>query len=177
MTNMETYGAISFSGETKAGPFYDQIWSGRKRQTMRKPRKDERPHVKPGYAFKMYWKVRQPKQSKPVHYIGMAMCTKYRLIKIIDVWNLLGEALSDGFLDLEEFRDWFFPEWRNLSWLDRVIEAYWNLRAREMSTKFLLPWAYKTGKFKIAKFLELEYMVIKWSWPLLQRGKLSSGLT
>ncbi|MHA1262896.1 MAG: DNA methyltransferase [Candidatus Freyarchaeota archaeon] len=63
---------ISFSGETSQGPFWKQILLGRKTQTCRKPRK--RP-VKKGDALYLYWKCRQPKDKKPVHFIGKAVCT------------------------------------------------------------------------------------------------------
>lgn len=175
LSERKSYGAVSFSGITEAGPFYEQIWSNRKRQTLRKARRDGRPHVKPGYAFTMYWRVRTPIKKKPVHYIGTAMCTGYRSIKIVDYWNDEAFAKRDGFLTLEEFRDWFYPKWREAPWLDDVLEAYHGLQKYDLSTGIISNWSRRIGKSVIAEFLQLEYMLIEWAWPLLGVSSLYRG--
>ncbi len=167
---MERYGAVSFSGITKAGPFYEQIHSGRKTRTLRKRRKDNRPHVKPGYAFTMYWEVRKKKDEKPIHYIGMAECVAYEAVKIVDRWNDEEFARSDGFADLEEFRDNWFEEWREMPWLDEVVKAYHSLRKEATTREIVFRWGRLAGKGTIVKFLELEYMMIQWKYPLIEEG-------
>ena len=166
---MKRYGIVSFSGETKAGPFYEQIHSGRKTMTLRERRKDGRPHVKPGHLFTMYWKVRDNRE-KPIHYIGMAECVAYEAVKIVDHWNDEEFAKSDGFQDLDEFRDNWYPEWREMPWLDDVIEAYRIVEGKDMDTIITL--GRRFGKTSIAKFLQLEYMMIKWKHPLIEKGSL-----
>ncbi len=157
---MERYGMVSFNGYTKAGAFYDQIRSGRKTRTLRERRKDGRNHVKPGYAFRMYWEVRKKKADKPIHYIGMAMCIAYEPIKIVDHWNDEEFAKSDGFYDLDEFRDNWFEEWRDIPWLKDVIEAYHTLKEEDYNFDTLFMFGRRQGKATIVKFLELEYMMI-----------------
>lgn len=158
---MEKYGMVSFNGYTKAGAFYDQIRSRRKTRTLRERRDDGRPHVKPGYAFSMYWEVRKKKADKPIHYIGMAMCIAYEPVKIIDHWNDEEFAKSDGFEDLEEFRDNWYPEWREMPWLDDIIEAYHSLKKQDVDMKPFFVWGNRQqGKATTIKFLQLEYMMI-----------------
>ena len=133
------YGALSFSGVTKAGSFYSQIWSGRKIQTMRFPRADGNPHVKVGVPFKLYWLMRTPIDKKPVHLIGIAKATRYDLISLSQVWNDEENAKRDGFLDLDEFRHWFLRGCEPQSYLDSNSD--WILREK--------------------------YYVIGWEYPLL----------
>lgn len=166
-----SYGAVSFSGNTKAGPFYDQIWTGRKRQTMRKPRGDGRVHVKPGFTFRMYWRVRTPRSKKPVHYIGTAMCTGYRLVKLVDVWNDEENAIRDGFISLEEFRDWFLPDWQKIPYLDEVLKTIHEFRRSSRGHEVLVRWAQRMGRSTIVRFLGREYYVIEWDYPLVEKGK------
>ena len=115
------YGAISFSGITKVGRFDEQILQGRKRQTIRKPRKDNRVHVKPGYTTKLYWKMR----SKKCYLIGIAMVEAYERMRLIEMWEDADNAKADGFQDLEEFRDWFLPEWRDPV-VGRIIDILYD---------------------------------------------------
>lgn len=136
------YGAVSFSATTKMGPFYEQIWSGNKTQTMREPRSDKRPHVKPGHAFKMYWKTRLPRSQKPVHYIGLALCSDYRPVSLADVWWDRENAFRDGFISLEEFRNWFVPDWTG-----------WNLGELNLMLR------------------DRRYRIISWEYPLLDWGE------
>ena len=160
---MERYGTVSFSGITKAGPFYKQIRSGRKTRTLRKRRKDGRPHVKPGYAFTMYWEVRKKKDEKPIHYIGMAECLAYEPVKIVDHWNDEEFAKSDGFADLEEFRDWWFEEWRETPRLEDMIKAYYLLNSypsQLIYEEVIRTIRRKFGETAMMEFLELEYMMI-----------------
>lgn len=102
-----SYGAINFTGTTKAGPFHEQIRNGRKTQTIREPRKDGRPHVKVGYKTKLYWKMR----TKKCFLIAEAEVIAYEEITLLDMWWDEENAKADGFQDLEEFRKWFFPDW------------------------------------------------------------------
>jgi len=192
---MKGFGAVSFSGETRAGPFYDQIHSGRKTLTLRERRKDGRPHVKPGYSFNMYWKIRtrmEKKKDLPIYYIGMAECVAYEPVKIVDHWNDEEFAKSDGFADLEEFRDNWYPEWRVTPWINDVIEAYEYLKEKDhIVDRLILPSALQpeaenpatyivqpSSQLKlgagasIMAFLQLEYMMIKWKHPLLEKGEL-----
>jgi len=106
-----TYGMISFSGETEAGPFWKQIQEGRKRTTIRYYRKDGKPHAVINAETPLYWRVRTPKDNKPVHLIGRAKVTGYREIRLLDIWCDEGAAKRDGFKDLNEFREWFYPKW------------------------------------------------------------------
>lgn len=169
---MEMFGAVSFSGETRAGPFYKQIHSGRKTRTLRERRKDGRPHVKPGYSFVMYWKMRtrlSKQNDLPIYYIGIAECVAYEPVKIVDHWNDEEFAKSDGFQDIDEFRDWWFPEWRETLWLNDVIEAYKQLEDNEVVIELM---ASKFGRTAMMEFLELEYMMIQWKYPLIEKGNL-----
>ena len=167
---MKSYGMVSFSGETKAGPFYEQIHSGRKTLTLRKRRQDGRPHVKPGYSFPMYWRVRY-NYEKPIHYIGMAECIAYEAIKIADHWNDEEFAKSDGFQDLDEFRDNWFPGWRD-PLFKQVLEAYHSLKEQDVDMEGIFAWSLGQGKSTIRAFLELEYMMIQWKYPLIEEGSL-----
>lgn len=163
MRAMERYGAVSFSGETKAGPFYEQIQSHRKTRTLRERRKDNQPHVKPGYLFSMYWKMRTRKEKQkdlPIYYIGMALCIAYEAVKIVDYWNDEEFAKSDGFQDLDEFRDNWYPGWRNIPWLDEVLKAYYSLKEQKAAKGVIMNWGRRQGKNTIVKFLDLEYMMI-----------------
>lgn len=150
---------VSFSGDTRAGPFHEQIQSGRKTRTLRERRKDGRPHVKPGYSFPMYWEVRKKKEEKPIHYIGMALCIAYEPIKIADYWDDEEFAKSDGFYDLDEFRDNWFPGWRD-PLFKQVLEAYRSLKEQEVDMETIFIWGRGQGKSMVLKFLELEYMMI-----------------
>lgn len=157
---------VSFSGVTGAGPFYEQIWNGHKRQTMRKARSDGRPHVKPGHSFTMYWRCRQPKDSKPVHYIGKARCTGYEPICLVEVWGDEEFAKRDGFASLEEFHDWFIPDWRRMPWLKDHIELYQSLREDLPRERALAD----VSNLILEHLLE-EYRLIKWNYPLIERGE------
>ena len=169
---MKSFGVVSFSGETKAGPFYEQIHSGRKTLTLRERRKDGKPHVKPGHSFSMYWKVRDNRE-KPIHYIGRAECIAYEPIKIVDHWNDEEFAKSDGFQDLDEFRDNWFPEWRDIRWLNEILEAYYGLKEYDADPAWqplegICIWGRQQGKATLVKFLQLELMKIEWKYPLIE---------
>ena len=167
---IKSYGAVSFSGDTRAGPFHEQIHSGRKTLTLRKRRRDGRPHVKVGYSFPMYWRVRYA-YEKPIHYIGRAECVAYEPVKIVDRWYDTEFAKSDGFEDLDEFRDNWFPGWREFRWLDEVLEAYESLREQNAPPVTIMNWGRRHGKTTIVEFLELEYMKIEWKYPLIEVGE------
>lgn len=167
--NQLTYGAVSFSGITEAGPFYEQIWAGRKRQTMREPRKDGRPHVKIGHTFKMFWKTRISKEKKPVHFIGSAECTRYELVNLVDVWDDKENAIRDGFIDLDEFRGWFFPRWKeNPELVEQVVKAARDFKAGHEIISML---GRSFGQSVMRDFIEARYFIISWSYPLLDFGE------
>jgi len=95
---------ISFSGETSMGPFWKQILERRKTQTCRKPRK--RP-IREGDRLFLYWKSRVPKDKKPIHFIGKAVCVmaerkEYGEFAFDDEF-----ARRDGFRDAPEMQEWF----------------------------------------------------------------------
>ncbi|RLI33186.1 hypothetical protein DRO56_02315 [Candidatus Bathyarchaeota archaeon] len=98
--------AISFSGVTSIGPFWKQILEGRKTQTCRRPRK--RP-IKEGDRLVLYWKQRIPRNRKPIHLIGVAVCTRVERKKYRDFAFDDQFARRDGFRDSEELRKWFGP--------------------------------------------------------------------
>lgn len=166
----ESYGAISFWGSTQRGPFYPLILNGEKRQTIREPRKDGRDHVKVGKFVKLYWKVRRKPEQKPgePHFLGYAKVTHYEFLNLPDMWNDEENAIADGFISLEEFRDWFYPGWRNVHRLDDVVEAWVKLKNYEYSTRILMNWGRRTGKNTLVDFLEEKFYRIKWAWPLLE---------
>jgi len=95
---------ISFSGETCTGPFYKLIQDEVKTQTCRKPRK--RP-IQKGDTLYLYWKVRQPKDKKPIHFIGEAYCTSVKRMMYMDFAYDEEFAHRDGFDGSWELRDWF----------------------------------------------------------------------
>lgn len=169
------YGAISFSGITKAGRFDEQILAGRKRQTIREPRKDNRVHVKPGYTTKLYWKMR----SKTRRYlIGIAMVEAYERIRLIEMWEDADNAKADGFQDLDEFRDWFLPEWRDPV-VGRIVDILYDNEwfhqggvsnlddspAMRMVVSFGRSFGKTTSVEAAEKLLSPLYR-IKWRYPL-----------
>jgi len=95
---------ISFSGETSEGPFWKQILEGRKTQTCRKPRKHP---IKNGDVLYLYWKCRQSKDKKPIHFIGKAICTNVERKRYREfAWDY-DFARRDGFSDPLELQEWF----------------------------------------------------------------------
>ena len=160
---MKQFGMVSFTGRTRVGPFYMLIWEGVKRQTIREPRKDGQDHVKIGRPFSLYWKVRRTEKEGEPHRLGLAMCTAYEAVKLIDMWDDEANALADGFIDLNEFRDWFFGGWREAHWLDDLIEAYRSIdRSVYESVAKAFPGA------ALSEFLTSEYRRIKWKYPLIE---------
>jgi len=117
----------------------------------------------------MYWKMRDNRE-KPIHYIGRAECIAYEPVKIVDRWNDEEFAKSDGFADLEEFRDNWYPEWRKIPWLDDVIEAYNIMMEKDYLVDTIFMWGRRQGKSTIVEFLQLEYMMIKWKYPLMEKN-------
>jgi hypothetical protein len=96
--------AISFSGEPRRGPFYQLIWTGEKKQTVRAPRCHP---IKRGDDLKLYWKQRVPLDKKPVHLIGIATCTGVERVKKGDFIFNREFAKADGFTDELELQEWF----------------------------------------------------------------------
>jgi hypothetical protein len=167
---MENYGAISFTGKTLEGPFDEQILAGRKTQTIRYPRKDDRPHVKVGYTTKLYWKMRT-KQSR---LIGYAEIIAYEKTTLMDMWFDEENAKADGFKDLEEFHDWFMPEWDGLpEELKQAFQVVGDTMHVSIGRKF--------GKSTLLRIYEelLEPVYrIKWKYPLAEVpvGKFSNPI-
>ena len=95
---------ISFSGTTSQGSFWKQILEGNKTQTCRKPRK--RP-IKQGDTLYLYWKCRVPKNKKPIHFIGEAICIKVERKQYGDFSHDDEFARKDGFKDHIELQEWF----------------------------------------------------------------------
>jgi len=96
--------ALSFSGETSRGPFYQLILDGEKKQTVRLPRK--RP-IKQGDFLRLYWKQRTPKDKKPIHFIGPAKCTHVETVRKYNFLFNREFARRDGFSDELELQEWF----------------------------------------------------------------------
>jgi len=161
---------ISFRGTTKAGPFYDQILDGRKTQTIREPRQDGRAHVKVGDICNLYWKVRAKKSSKPVHLITSVEITAYEEVTLLDMWDDEENAKADGFKYLEEFRDWFLPDWR---WgeIAKMIEAIQKMQENigKEETLTIVATARRAGKSTAFKaFKELTAPLYRIKWRLLE---------
>ncbi len=111
----------------------------------------------------MYWKMRTRKEKQkdlPIYYIGMALCIAYEPIKIADYWNDEEFAKSDGFYDLDEFRDNWFPEWRRDPLFKQALEAYQSLKEQEVDMEPMFAWGLGQGKSTMLRFLQLEYMMI-----------------
>ena len=95
---------ISFSGETSQGPFWKQIQEGKKTQTVRRPRKKP---ICEGDTLYLYWKVRVPRDKKPIHLIHTAVCTRVRRLTYIEFAFDDAFARRDGFRDIHELHEWF----------------------------------------------------------------------
>ena len=147
---LSSFGAVSFKGMVKRGAFYNLILNGEKRQTIREPMKNGRPHVKKDHTFKLYWKIRMKRAKKKAldqpHRIGIALCTAYEDVTLADMWWDEENAIADGFSSLDEFRDWFDPSPYNYTW-----KRY----------------DWKINEDILKKF---PYKRIKWHYPLLERG-------
>jgi len=153
---------ISFSGKTAAGPFWEQIRMGRKTQTIREPRKDNRPHARVGDICQLYWKVRTKITDKPVHRIATVKITAYEPITLLDMWDDEENAMADGFASLEEFRLYFLEEWC-LPFIKEMIEAMTALRKQGVDSKIFT--ARRTGKttaYLAFKRLTAPMYRIKW---------------
>lgn len=96
--------ALSFSGHTRRGFFFELILKGEKTQTAREPRK--RP-IKEGDKLILYWKQRVPKAKKPIHLIGYATCTKVERLRYQDFAFDEAFAWRDGFINEYELQEWF----------------------------------------------------------------------
>lgn len=99
--------------------------------------------MKLDHTFRLYWKMRTPIDRKPIHLIGVAICVEYETVYLHEMWEDESNALLDGFSDLNEFRDWFYPGWR-----------LWD---HERLLKLL------TDNQHL-----YEYRRIKWAWPLVE---------
>jgi len=163
---MRNYGALSFTGTTEEGSFEEQILSGRKTQTIRYPRKDDRPHVKVGYTTKLYWKMR----TKDNRLIGYAEILAYEETCLLDMWFDEENAKADGFKDLDEFREWFYPDWFGLPGIIRdAVQAAASIGKDTAETVINVTASRRFGKSTTMK--TVEYLIkpvyrIKWKYPL-----------
>lgn len=97
--------ALSFSGTTSRGPFWELILKAAKTQTCRIPRKNP---IKKGDKLKLYWKQRVPADKKPIHLIGFSMCTNVEKRRRYKDFAFDGAfARRDGFRDSLELQEWF----------------------------------------------------------------------
>ena len=115
---------VYFKGTTKLGPFWELIIQGKKTQTIRKPRK--RP-FKVGDTLYLYWDRWTPKAKKTVHLIAEAPCISVRHVRLNNLWSDWENARADGFINISEFRDWFYPDWRNISSYPRLIDELYKI--------------------------------------------------
>ncbi|GAG13303.1 unnamed protein product, partial [marine sediment metagenome] len=91
-----------------------------------------------------------------------------------DHWNDEEFAKSDGFTDIEEFRDMWFPEWREAPVLDDVVEAYELLKKEEYTVDEIIMHSGRAlGKNTLMEFLQLEYMMIQ--WKLVEKGMMTEA--
>ncbi len=93
--------------------FAPLVESGRKRQTIRAPRRDGRPNACVGDTLYLYMGMR----TKGCRKLGEAVCTKTSQIVITDDWRILVNgsrvknddafARADGFNHVGDLLDWF----------------------------------------------------------------------
>ena len=176
------YGAINFTGETRAGPFWWQIIRGQKAQTIREPRKDGRDHVKMGELTKLYWKMRIRAEKKPIHLIAYAKVLAYERISLLEVWFDEENARADGFEDLDEFRLWFLPGWFEFSDIEQeAVRA-----ASEVGRDIAMTLGRAFGKNKLAEaisklqepMMRIEFEVVAAARPTCPIcGKRDASLT
>lgn len=124
---------LSFSGEPERGPFWVQILEREKNQTVRPPRK--RP-IKPGEILHIYWKVRVPKDKKPVHKLGTANCLYVQRLTYADFYWDDAFAEADGFVDRKELQEWFGPPLSNF-WKQYDLIMFGGLMPTEEAKKAL----------------------------------------
>ena len=63
--------------------------------------------IKEGDRLYLYWKMRVPKDKKPVHLIGEALCVKIERMRYGGFAFDDGFARRDGFRDHMELQEWF----------------------------------------------------------------------
>ena len=172
---MRNYNAISFTGVAEEGSFDKQILAGTKTQTIRLPRKDDRPHVKVGCTAKLYWKMRRMKEGG--YLIGYGEIIAYEELTLLDMWFDEENAKADGFKDLEEFYQWFwnpkktgYPEWRHLPQLIKdAVYAASTMRSETVLGVISGAAGRRQGKsttMRIVKYLLEPVYRIKWRYPL-----------
>lgn len=108
--------AISFSGITSRGPFYELILNEEKMQTIRGPRVHP---VKAEDELHLWWKQRLDKKywdKTPIRLIAYATCIEVERVYLADIWRDKENALADGFQSLNEFQEWFvgYPAYQEL---------------------------------------------------------------
>ena len=88
---------LSFS----VGGQKEKILDGRKRQTMRGPRKIP---IRVGDTLYLWWKSRSRYEKQ---FLGKTVCISVRRVRLDEVWNDEENAVKDGFDSLRQFRDCF----------------------------------------------------------------------
>jgi len=122
--------ALSFSGVTSRGPFWDLIRKQLKDQTIRRQRK--RP-IKVGDRLVLYWKQRTPIRLKEVHLIAYAECIKSFKLSYRKFAYDNHIARRDGFENSAELRTWFgFPTLHDKEVFDIIR---WQLLSKGDLTK------------------------------------------
>lgn len=167
----DSYGFIDFTGETRAGAFWIQILANRKTQTIREPRADGRPHVIIGAETGLYWKVRSGK-AKPIHKIARAKITGYECISLLDVWFDEENAVRDGFVDLDEFRLWFNPEWFELHPEIQKAAEIISLKSTGHFQTIIAGLSRRFVKNNLKEFFEnIMEPVYRISWEITEKAK------
>jgi hypothetical protein len=109
-----------------------QILTGKKCQTIRKPRKRA---FKIGDILNLYWKIR----TKNTQHLFDAPLTKLTRIKFMDFSTEL--ALKDGFKNLQEMRAWFLKthgdymdsaEYRGFDVIEWDYDQHTNMLPQEL---------------------------------------------
>lgn len=161
---------ISFSGETSQGPFWKQIQEGKKTQTVRRPRKKP---ICEGDTLYLYWKVRVPRDKKPIHLIHTAVCTRVRRLTYIEFAFDDAFARRDGFRDIHELHEWFGDPFLSPGTEYVVIE--WELLySIEKRTQLALETASVVGHSK--RLLNTSGVAATPSLPLGQETTQRRGL-
>ena len=167
------YGAISMSGHTQAGSFRRLIPLGIKTQTIREPMIHGRAHVIVGIPTKLYWNMRRVTKGEKAELIATVTPTAYEEVTLLDMWWDEENAKADGFKDLEEFREWFYPEglppWDSLPEMFR--EAAKATTEFKSVDKILFNSSIRAGKATMIRVLtEMQKPLrrIKWSSPVTE---------
>lgn len=117
--------AISFSGESSRGKFYELILRGEKFLTTRYPR--VRGQIQAGDVANLYWKQRTPIKDKPIHLIGKAhILHVFRMPSLLDAILRISDYMKgEGFADLNELVEYWTGRsgaWTPSGWIDKAAQ-------------------------------------------------------